>query len=122
MGWSPTRDEGFAHSLFIVYFISSIRKIARRVEFPKSNSRVVGKPDKSVPVPTWTVTAFIRSLSPSASWERASRVRQCVAGFFVAASSLKLLSSKTVARFGSSAPLISSSQFESTFFALMSDS
>ncbi len=52
----------------------------------------------------------------------ASTVRQCVAGFFVTASSLKLLSSKTVALFGSSAPLISSFQFESTFFALMSES
>jgi len=40
----------------------------------------------------------------------------------VTASSLKLLSSKTVALFVSSEPLISGSQFESIFFALMSES
>jgi len=40
----------------------------------------------------------------------------------VTASGLKLVSSKTVALFGSSAPLISSSQYESTFFALVRES
>jgi hypothetical protein len=52
------------------------------------------------------------------SLEFASPVCQCVPRFFVTARSLKLLSSKTVARLGSSAPLISNSQFWPTFFTL----
>jgi hypothetical protein len=54
---------------------------------------------------------FSRTVSP-----------QCPrSGFFVTLTSLNSLSSKTVARFGSSAPLISNSQLQPTFFTLPSE-
>jgi hypothetical protein len=74
-----------------------------------STSQITARPA------TRTMVAATRCFS---SREFTSPARQGVTGFFVTASSLKLLSSKTVARFGSSAPLISNSQFWPTFFTL----